>query len=209
MGAFQIRLLTVALLCSLLASGCGYTLQTSKSPLTEKEGIHKIYVSPLVNNTYTPGIENTVYNALVEIISVHRRVSLVNNKEDADAILTGKVIIAEFVAGPVSPASSLQPSNAFGTGGSTDLRANILVATEYEASLSCSFVLTRAHPEQGKRTILWTSAFTRGKPFAGNNQLGVQGDTSVLINQSEFERALGDLSVSMMGDLHESMLAMF
>ena len=45
MGAFQIRILSVALLCSVLASGCGYTLQTSQSPLTEREGIHKIYVS--------------------------------------------------------------------------------------------------------------------------------------------------------------------
>ena len=206
MGAFQIRILSAAFLCSVLASGCGYTLQTSQSPLTEREGIHKIYVSPLVNNTYTPGVENTVYNALVEIISVHRRVALVNSKDDADAILTGKVVTAEFAAGPSVPAQALQPTNALP---SADLRANILIATEYEASLSCSFVLTRAHPEQGKRTILWTSAFSRGKPFAGNNQLGVQGDTSVLINQSEFERALGDLAVSMMGDLHESMLAMF
>lgn len=206
MSVFQIRLLTVALLCSVLASGCGYTLQTSRSPLTEKEGIHKIYVSPLVNNTYTPGVENTVYNALVEVISVHRRVTLVNDKADADAILTGKIVTAEFVAGPSTTANTLQPTNALP---SADLRANILIATEYEAALSCSFVLTRAHPEPGKRTILWTSSFSRGKPFAGNNQLGVQGDTSVLINQSEFERALGDLSVSMMGDLHESMLAMF
>jgi hypothetical protein len=90
-----------------------------------------------------------------------------------------------------------------------DIRANILIATEYEATLSCSFVLTRTHPVPGKRAILWTSSFSRGAPFAGNNQLGVQGDTSALINQSEFERKLVDLAASMMGDLHESMLAMF
>ena len=41
------------------------------------------------------------------------------------------------------------------------------------------------------------------------NQLGVIGNTSALINDSEFERSLADLAASMMGDLHESMLAMF
>jgi hypothetical protein len=192
--------------CSVLFGGCGYSFQTSKSPLAEKEGIHKIFVAALVNNTYTPGIENTVYNALTQVISVHRRVSLVGRPEDADAILTGKVTTADFTVGPATTAQQLPPTSALNP---ADIRANILIATEYEATLSCSFVLTRTHPVPGKRAILWTSSFSRGAPFAGNNQLGVQGDTSALINQSEFERKLVDLAASMMGDLHESMLAMF
>jgi hypothetical protein len=202
--------LILACLASLQTmSGCGYAFQSSKSPLTEKEGIRKVYVSSLVNDTYKAGVEITVYNALLRVLSVHRRIELVGRPEDADAELRGKVIVATYVAGASTPAISLVPIlTQFGSG---DQRSNILIATEYEASLGCTFTLVRRHPNLAlkQKEILWSASFSRGEPFNASNQLGTQGDTSTLINESEFDRALSDLATAMMGDVHESMLAMF
>lgn len=203
----KIRSVIAMLALTVLGSGCGYTLQNSQSPLADKEGIRKIYVYPLVNNTYTPGVENTLYNALIRTLSVHRRVVLVSRPEDADAVLKGNVTFAFFGPSAQTTANQLYPIQLQPQSG--DPLASVLVATEYTATLSCSFTLVRPNPGPSQRSLVWSSSFTRAKPFNASNQLGTQGDTSALINQSEFERSLSDLATSMMGDVHENMLAMF
>ena len=45
--------------------------------------------------------------------------------------------------------------------------------------------------------------------FPGNNQLGVFGTTSHLINESEFERALQELSERVALDMTENLFSMF
>jgi Lipopolysaccharide-assembly len=199
--------LALSILAALLlgASGCGYTFQTSNSPLAEREGIRKIYVAPMTNNTYTPGVENVVYNALVQTLSVHRRVTLVSNAHDADAILKGVVSEADYITTAPVPAQQLQPPDI----AQNPNFLNILVAQYYSATLGCGFVLERVDPSPLQKKIVWSAAFTRSKPFAASNQVGVPGTTSALINQSEFDRALSDIANSMTGDIHESMLAMF
>ena len=122
-----------ALALTFFASACGYTLQNSHSPLAEKEGIRRIYVTPLVNNTYTPGVENTIYNALIQTLSVHRRVIIVSHPEGADAVLKGSVTEADFGPSATTPAQNLNPAGSLGA---QDMQANILVATEYTATLS-------------------------------------------------------------------------
>jgi hypothetical protein len=136
-------------------------------------------------------------------MTAHRRVRIVSNKEDADAILRGYVNIASYAADVSAPVNS-------GLGLPNNLAAeSLLVATEYVATLSCSFVLERTHPEGGQKKVVWTSGFTRTTPFGGSNQVGVYGTTSALLNESEFDRALGEMSVSVSEDMHESMLDMF
>lgn len=56
---------------------------------------------------------------------------------------------------------------------------------------------------------IWASGFSRAKGFPATNQLDAFGNTSPLINESEFDRALKDLAESLTGDLHESILAGF
>lgn len=181
-------------------SGCGYTLQTSESPLKEKYGIERIYVEPVVNNSYKPGVENVVYNALLRTLNGGRRVLLVRREEDADAILQGEVSAADSAPGASIPANRLKPVE---TGPS-----NVFVAIEYMATLGCQFKLYRA-VDGKKGKLIWTSGFSRSHAYPGNNQLGVAGATSQLINESEFDRVLEDLARTMMDELHESMLAMF
>jgi len=196
----------------LLASSCGYTFQTSNSPLAEREGIRKIYVAPFQNNTYTPGVENTVYNALLQVISVHRRVTLVYSPEAADAVLKGSVGEADYIATAANPAYTLQgnyPPGAGVAGVNTNFGNNPLIAQYYAATLACGFTLERVHPSPMQKKIVWSAGFTRSKPFPANNQVGTLGTTSALINQSEFLRAISDVANSVAADMHESMLAMF
>jgi hypothetical protein len=205
------------ILLGLAQAGCGYTLQNSHNELLEKQGIERIYVKPLTNNTYKPGVENTVYNALIRTILTHRRVRLVTEPSSADAVLTGIVTQAQFGVTGTSSANGLYPVTLssdkaqikhYGPSPDSDL-SRISIATIYTATLGCDLTLDRRIEVRGKRTKIWLGSFLKSKPFPASNQLDVPGTTSALINESEFERALGEIAVNMMDEVHESMLSMF
>lgn len=191
------------ILSVLFLSGCsGYKLRNSTNHQLIEDGIQKIYVLPVTNDTYQAGIENVVYNALVKTLSERGEVKLVRNRYVADAVLIGRVTRADYRGSQDKVASNLEPT---GRGPET-----FRVASLYEASLVCTFQLekTRRKREE-KRAPLWSASFSRQKSFEANNQLSVLGTTSALINDSEFARALNDLADSMMGDVYESLLARF
>jgi hypothetical protein len=186
-------------------SGCGYTLQGSQNILYTKAGIRTVFIAPILNNTYKSGVDNIVYNNLLRVVSSYGRVRLVSRESDADATLRGIVSLATYAGTAGSQVSQLNPK---GVGGNL-ISKDFVISTEYTANLTCSFMLTRNNPRPGQKVELWSSLFTRSKPFPAANQLDVPGTTSALINESEFDRALTDLARSMMDDVHESMLAMF
>lgn len=175
----------------LLCSSCGYILQNSKSPLSETEGIRKIYIKPIVNNTYKVGVENAVFNDLLQNIVAHRRVSIVGRADEADGILEGTVTIAQY--------NILAATVVAGRG----------VSSQYTATLACSFVLLRPSPGPKQRKIIWSGGFQRSEPFASSVQAGTRGETTAPLNESEFDRVLQDLATGMVAEVHESMLAMF
>lgn len=181
----------------IFCTSCGYSLRGSTNALLLEKGIEKIYIEPVTNQTFKPGVENIVFKALVKIVSSHRQLRLVQNKVDADAILTGVVTGAQFYATASTTGDKLQPTALASS------FASYSVATVYQADLSCNFILSASDRQ------LWSSGFGRSKTFPGSNQLGPFGTTSALINESEFERALSDLSDSMVVDVHESMLGVF
>lgn len=187
------------------ASGCGYSFQNSHNPLAELQGVRRVYVSPVINNTYKPGVENLVYNQLVRIFASRRRVTVVQDPENADAVLNGTVQDASYGGAGGTTVDRLNPQG-LGSGLPT---APFVISTVYTANLNCAFSLIRRNPPPGKRGVVWASSFGRAKQFPASNQLDVPGTTSALINESEFDRVLQDLAHSMMDDLHESMLAMF
>jgi hypothetical protein len=55
------------------------------------EHIKKVYVRPFENNTNQFGIESKFTNEVIDEIVADGRLSLVNNKEDADCVLTVKI----------------------------------------------------------------------------------------------------------------------
>ncbi len=185
--------------------GCGYSFQGSKNPLYFKEGVERIYIDRIGNNSFRPGLESIVYHHLTQTLELGKRVVLVDSVEKADARLVGTIQKASYIGSASTAVHSLNPR---GLEKDLDVR-EYGVATEYLATLNCRFELLRNHPRPDQKKEIWSAQFSRSKPFPAANQLDVPGMTSALINESEFERALSDMSKSMMDDLHESMLAMF
>jgi hypothetical protein len=163
-------------------------------------GVERIYVQPVKNRTYKPGVENLVYNELVQIMLAGKRVKLVDRPEFADAVLQGSVETARYQSSVTTPATAIFPA--------TVPALQIPIATEYQATVGATFTLLRQKNGFGT-TAIWSSTFSRSRRFAGNNQKIEYGSTSALINESEFERALQEIAHSMMQDVHEAMLARF
>ncbi len=202
-----------------LASGCGYTLQHTKNPLLDQYGVRKIFIQPLRNDTFKPGVENLVYNELVKVIAANRRVEITQQRSEADAILSGVVTQAVYAVAGSTTADQLFPLSTRVPDISRP-SSNIAVASSYTASLAASFSLNlpgkRVRSEllkdgevitEGK--VLWGGSFSRNQNFPGNNQIGEFGTTSALLNESEFDRALRELAQGVMASFHESMLAQF
>lgn len=192
-----------ALLLSFLASvqGCGYSLQNTKTNSLRDVGIERVYIAPVKNLSYKPGVENLFYNELTQILLAGKRVKLVDRPEVADAILEATVTAASY-----SPTASTSASSIFPT--TIEAVEGFTVATEYQAGVGCNFQLSRQKngaPAEG----LWSSSFSRTRRFAGNNQKIEFGTTAALINESEFDRALREVAHGMMLDVHEAMVARF
>ncbi len=84
------RLLCVAgLLLMLLPGGCSYHLQGRSAELPG--GVKTLYVEMLANATYKPFLENDVTNAVVERFSRNPRLQIVEDRNRADAILSGTI----------------------------------------------------------------------------------------------------------------------
>ena len=157
-------------------------------------------MKPVKNLTYKPGVENLFYNELVQSLLTSRRVKLVDRPEISDAILETSVDQANYQASATTSASDIFPS--------TVRAIEITIATEYQASVTASFALKRQ--KNGHTTVsVWESSFSRSRRFAGNNQKIEYGTTSALINESDFDRALGEIAHGMMQDVRETMLARF
>lgn len=218
MSSFISRLfLSLFLSLTLLLNGCGYTIQgtKSRSPVLENAGIRKIYVRPVLNNSYKAGVEITVYNALVKKIASRDQVKLVHSEKDADAVLIAIVNSADYISISSTAGSNLEPKTQ------SEPLKNLAVASVYSARLDCGFSLESSSPtslapssapssaDPSSKTKEWTASFSRSKSFPANNQVGVPGTTSAIINDSEFDRAIADLAESMMIDVHESLISMF
>lgn len=186
-----------------LILGCGYTFQHAKNPRLEREGIERIYIAQIENESLKPGINAVVHNSLIKVIQKYRRVKLAPNRESADAILEGIVSSADTAPNAITSAKAINPKDTY-------LGDNKNVATEYRARLACIFTLKKmSRSKPGEMLTVWSDSFDRSKPYPGNAQVGTLGKTTGLINESEFDRALLDLSELIMDDVHEMMLALF
>jgi hypothetical protein len=187
-------------------SGCGYAIRGGKNGALEKEGIRKIYVAPAVNDTYRYGVENVVYNSLVRSLNAYSGIRLVSDPNVADAVLSSRVTQALSQVSSTSFANALNPTGI----PTPKYFGSVLIATEYNAILTCSFVLTRRESVPGHPAgTVWSGGFSRSKLYPASNQLGVLGTTSGLINDSELDRTLLDISHDMMVDVREAIVSRF
>jgi len=196
------------LLLSLGNLGCGYTFQTSRNTYSD-EGLETVFIQHLSNGTGQSGVEVVVYNSLLRALLARGRWKVVASESSADVILSGSVVSAGYSVGNLQQIQSLQPGlGRFFSAGLANIPVNT-VAQSYNAALGCQFTLKLNRPKAGQSPILWANTFSRVKAFPSANQLDVPGTTSPLINQSEFERALTDMSTWIAADAEESMFSRF
>ncbi len=181
-------------------SGCGYAFENSRTNSLKDIDVKSVYVSPAKNLSYKPGVENLVYNELIQALLAGHRVRLVDRPELADALLETSIDRAGYTRSADTDAASVYPIAVSAI--------QIRVATEYQADVTCTFHLKRQKDGAGAET-LWESAFTRSRRFAANNQKIEFGTTSGLINESEFDRTLQEVAHGMMQDVQEAMVARF
>ena len=198
--AIRTALFSLSALVLGAVSGCGYALENSRNNSLKEVGVERVYVAPVKNLTYKPGVENLVYNELVQALLAGRRVKLVDSIDVADAVLESSVERATYTPSATTSASSIYPD--------TIAAIEITVATEYQADFMCSFRLRRQKKGVASEDV-WGSSFTRTRRFAGNNQKIEYGTTSGLINESEFDRTLKEVAHGMMADVHQAMVARF
>jgi hypothetical protein len=191
---------SLALLLVILAPvGCGYNLRGDTRPFFDSHHIKTIYVTPVKNNSYKAGVEIGVYNALRRQIAKGGYVQIVDDPNLADASFSALVNDASYIPLAITTADQLQPINS---GPNTTY-----IASSYLANLRVKFILkSNAHGAKGD---LWSQELVRSKSFQASTYLGPLGDTSALVNESEFERTLDDLYASIVTDAEESINSLF
>lgn len=178
-------------------SACGYTLRGNTRYFFENHQIRTLYVAPVKNNSYKAGVDITVYNALRKRIAQGAYVRIVDSIRDADAEIRATVTRATYGPTGITTADQIAPVQSG--------PANIQIASAYSVDLGISFELQEL---RGKKR-LWQDSLSRQKSFSASTYLGPLGTTSALINESEFERTLGELSSTIVLDAEESMNAVF
>lgn len=88
MGLNKSRIITVALIISVLLGACGYRF-------AEQEGFpggtHRLFVTVFQNRTQETGVENIVTAALLSELTLRKTDALTSSLDNADVILSGVV----------------------------------------------------------------------------------------------------------------------
>jgi hypothetical protein len=180
-----------------LIGSCGYTLRGNAREFFNQNEIRTLYVAPVRNLSYKPGVEIVIYNALRKRIAQGGYVRIVDQPGQADAEIEAKVLDASYGPSGITTADQIAPVQ---TGPS-----NVQIASAYAVNLRVAFELFKA----GNRKRLWGDTVTRQKTFTASTYLGSLGSTSALINEGDFERSVGELAVSLVTDAEESMNSVF
>jgi len=196
----------LSLLLIFLLGSCGYTLSNLRREDLRKIGVRTVFVKPVENNSYKPGVENLIFNHVVAAIAAQKTLRLVLKESEADAFLKGSVSLANYTAVASTRGNKLFPSESLSE---IEGPSDRLVASIYSANLTAAFDLRRTAHSGTASELVWSGSFSRSQIFSGNNQLGIYGTTSALINESEFYRALELAGEAIASDLHESMTSRF
>ena len=183
---------------ALLVSGCGYSWQATNNPW-KSQGIEKVYVNIMTNNSLRAGVEVPFTSAFVKAFSRGNKLKVVSSEADADAVLEATI---ESVDTTISSATTV-PSLT--TEKEASELSDMVIATEYAASASVSVRLQRTRD----KVILISQNMARTKIYPSNNRFGLSGTTSVLINESQQQLALNEIAAVIAGDAYDTMLESF
>lgn len=181
---------------ALLLSACGYQFQGRRNPLKEL-GIERIYVEQFRNETYRPGVEQLFSSAMIREIQKSRAFTLVNDKTQADAIMTGVITTADSVISSPRQVNIIDPKTGLTV-------KQVDVAAEYNAVVQCDVRLT---DPDGR--VIFAQAASGNKIHPGSTDVGPQGATVSLINDSEQRLAIQFIASQMMAGVYQRMIDAF
>ena len=92
-----------------LLGSCGYTLRGNTREFFNQNGIRSLYVAPVKNLSYKPGVEIVIYNALRKRIAQGGYVRIVDQPGQADAEIEAKVLDASYAASGITTADQIAP----------------------------------------------------------------------------------------------------
>lgn len=163
----------VGLLLILSLFGCGYHLQGKGDTLPA--GVRYVHVAILHNATYEPFLENAVTGALLDRLMRSPGVELVNDPDQADALLTGTV--------------TQYDSNSL----SYDSRDRI---AEYRARITVEVALRQADNAQ----VLWKGRSTWTEDYVGNTDKALEDDREQAAIEVIAQRLADDIYSRMVDD---------
>jgi len=183
--------------CAVLLTSCGYTLRGNSRVFFDSNQIRSLYVAPVKNNSFKAGVDIVVYNALRKRIAQGGYVRLVDQRDFADAELSALISDASYSPSGITTADQLAPLQSG--------PSNVQIASAYNVNLAIHFDLLLLKTKK----VLWADSIGRQKSFSASTYLGALGTTSALINESDFERTIGELASGIVQDAEESMNSVF
>lgn len=172
-----------------MLSSCGYSFQAKRNPLAQV-GVQKIYIQQFRNESFRPGVEQLFSSAMVREFQKSGAFQLVRTEEEADAILTG------VISGVDSAVSS--PRTV--TSGGKELE----VGSQFTGNVSCRVLLK----DKSGREI-FSQSVTGSKIYPGGIDLGDDGSTISLVNESEHRLAIQFIASQMMSSIYQRMVDTF
>lgn len=184
---------------TLIAAGCGYQFAGESSFLPKD--IQTIYVEPFINRSRDVGLEKELASGLRSEIFRKGRLRVVDQAEQADAILTGSIV-------------SLESSVV-----SVNRRDEVL---EYQSILTVDVILRRREPNEvlwrgpairlsefyagSRAAVVTTSSEFRGRTL---NTSDVRRLTDIQLTEAQNREAREQLLEGFVRGLHQRLMEMF
>lgn len=177
---------------TMFLSGCGYVFQSKQNTLID---VKTVYIEPFVNNSYRYNVGLMLTNALSREFVRSGKLTIVNDKSQADAIFKGIVLSANSViAGAVSSESL---SNKAVTGGS--------IASLYVAVIDAKMEFVNLKNNK----IIWTGRLTNSRSYNAKNDFGIAGETNGIQNVSAESKTFETAAELMMINVHDAIFQSF
>ncbi|MCO5143517.1 MAG: LPS assembly lipoprotein LptE [Oligoflexia bacterium] len=176
----------------IIFTSCGYQFQNRTNPL-QRLGIEKLYIENFKNDTYRPGIEQFFSTALIREIQRSGAFEIVNNRDEADAVVGGTITQADALPSSLSSTA---------IGGATD--KSIDVAAQFSAVVSCGITVT---DRSGR--ALFSQSVSGNKIYPGSRAVGDKGATVSLVNESEQRLAIHFIAAEMMSSVYQRLVDVF
>ncbi len=210
-----------AFLCiaMLAISGCGFSIRKTDDTRFAAWGIQKIFVPAIRNDSSYAWLDAIVRNEWMKRLNTGGAVQTVSSIQNADSKLLVHVTEATRPGAAPTSTNQLSPSGTVraGTQFFSMYSAHLVMRIEliqlrtpvatFKPSLPADTPASVSSPPSPTppSTVKFQGTASRDLPFPSNTRVSYLGTTSALINQSETERAMTELTEQLVLDLYFQM----